>query len=212
LGQRLTDDNPIDHQENPIMKHRFTLLLGLTVLALLAAACAAPAPVATPAPAPTAMPAMKTDAMSGGMKMDAPNAPAGKAYAEGQEIYFIHTEVSDEGVAKILTSMMNSPVLVVPALAKAPAEMLAKVYVFKNGLKGMGPLGFQPDVFDNPPGTEGYRPLRSLVLATWKDEKIARELKSLAEVQAAVTKGEITLEEPGVVINMPFLKWPGGQR
>ena len=197
------------------MKRRFALLLGFAVLALLAAACAAPAPAATPVPAPTATAEMKmADQGSGmaGMQMDAPNAPAGMAYAEGQDIYFIHTEVSDEGVAKILTNMMNSPVLVVPSLAKAPAEMLAKVYVFKNGLKGMGPLGFQPDVFDNPPGTDGYRPLRSLVLATWKDEKAARELKSLAEVQAAADKGEITLEEPGVVINMPFLKWPGGQR
>ena len=61
--------------------------------------------------------------------------------------------------------------LVVPSLAKASDDMLANVYVFKNGVKGMGPLGFQPDVFDNPPGTEGYRPLRRLILLTWKDEK-----------------------------------------
>ena len=68
------------------------------------------------------------------MDMKAPAAvPAGKAYAEGQDIYFMHTEVSDEGVAKVLTDMMNSPVLVVPSLAKASDEMLANVYVFKNG-------------------------------------------------------------------------------
>jgi hypothetical protein len=147
------------------------------------------------------------------MNMSAPAAvPAGRAFAEEQEIYFMHTEVSDESVAKILTSMMNSPVLVVPALAKAPDELLANVYVFKNGLKGMGPLGFQPDVFDNPPGTDGYRPLRRLILVTWKDEKAARELKSLAEVKAAESKGEITTETPGVVINMPFVTWPGGKR
>jgi hypothetical protein len=97
-------------------------------------------------------------------------------------------------------------------LAKAPDDMLANVYVFKNGLKGMGPLGFQPDVFDNPPGTEGYRPLRRLILLTWKDEKTARELKSVAEVKAALDKGELTSEQPGVVINMPFVTWPGGMR
>ena len=124
----------------------------------------------------------------------------------------MHTEVSDEGVAKILTDMMNSPVLVVPSLAKASDDMLANVYVFKNGVKGMGPLGFQPDVFDNPPGTEGYRPLRRLILLTWKDEKAARELKSLAEVKAALDKGELTSEQPGVVVNMPFVTWPGGMR
>ncbi len=37
--------------------------------------------------------------------------------------------------------MMGSPVLVVPSLAKAPEEMLARVYVFTNGLTGDGPLG-----------------------------------------------------------------------
>ena len=147
------------------------------------------------------------------MDMKAPAAvPAGKAYAEGQDIYFMHTEASDEGVAKILTDMMSSPVLVVPSLAKASDDMLANVYVFKNGVKGMGPLGFQPDVFDNPPGTEGYRPLRRLIVLTWKDEKTARELKSLAEVKAALDKGELTSEQPGVVINMPFVTWPGGMR
>ena len=190
---------------------RSSVMIGVLVMvALIAAGCAS----ATPAPAPTPTAAMKMED-NGGMAMDmkAPAAvPAGKAYAEGQDIYFMHTEVSDEGVAKVLTDMMNSPVLVVPSLAKASDDMLANVYVFKNGLKGMGPLGFQPDVFDNPPGTEGYRPLRRLILLTWKDEKTARELKSVAEVKAALDKGELTSEQPGVVINMPFVTWPGGMR
>lgn len=178
--------------------------LGLSLIVLISlAGCASAA-----APAPTASMNSGT-----GMDMKAPVAvPAGKAYAEGQEIFFMHTEASDEGVAKILTDMMSSPVLVVPSLAKASDELLANVYVFKNGLKGMGPLGFQPDVFDNPPGTAGYRPLRRLILVSWQDAAAARELKSLAEVQAALDKGELTAEQPGVVINMPFVTWPGGKR
>jgi hypothetical protein len=142
----------------------------------------------------------------------APSVPQGRAFAEGQEILFIHTEVSDAGVAEKLTAMMKSPVLTVPSLAQAPAEMLAKVYVFANGLKGKGPLGFQPDVFDNPPGAEGYRPLRDLHLVTWKNEGAARELKSAAQVLEAEKTGELTIERPGIVINMPFISWPGGQR
>ena len=197
------------------MKTRFRkstlIVVGLMLAALVVAGCAS---AATPTPAPTAV-ANMSDNMGGGMAMDmkAPAAvPAGKAYAEGQDIYFMHTEVSDEGVAKVLSDMMSSPVLVVPSLAKASDDMLANVYVFKNGLKGMGPLGFQPDVFDNPPDTEGYRPLRRLILLTWQDEKAARELKSVAEVKAALDKGELTSEQPGVVINMPFVTWPGGKR
>lgn len=35
--------------------------------------------------------------------------PAGKAWAEGKEIYFVHTEASDAGVAEKLTGMMKPP-------------------------------------------------------------------------------------------------------
>lgn len=138
--------------------------------------------------------------------------PPVKGYTEGKEISFIHTEASDAGITQMLTGMMGSPVLTVPSLAKAPAEMLANVYVFTNGIKGEGPLGFQPDVFDNPPGTNGYSPLRALIKVTWKDEKSSRLLKSAAAVKEAESKGEVKLEPAGVVINMPLLTWPGGQR
>ncbi|MBI4491248.1 MAG: cation-translocating P-type ATPase [Chloroflexi bacterium] len=148
----------------------------------------------------------------GGMVAAGPAVPPVQGYAEGQEIRFLHTEASDPQVARMLTSMMGSPVLVVPALAQAPEAMLANVYVFTNGLKGEGPFGFQSDVFDNPPGTDGYSPLRALHLVTWKDAASARELKAAAEVQAAEARGEVTLERPGVVVNMPLLTWPGGRR
>lgn len=138
--------------------------------------------------------------------------PAGKAYAEGKEIFFIHTEASDAGVAEKLTDMMKSPVILVPSLANVPDESLANVYVFTNGLAGSGPFGFQPDVFDNPPGTDGYTPLRRLNVITWLDETKARELKSAIEVLDAQKAGELTIEQPGVVINMPFIVWDGGQR
>jgi len=178
------------------------ITIAIFVLSLTAAACSAPV---TPAPTPTAA-TMEMD-MSG-----VPTVPVGMAYAEGEEIRFIHTEVSDPEIARVLSDMMGSPVLVVPALANAPEEMIAKVYVFTNGIQGMGPLGFQPDVFDSPPGTPGYSPLRTIILVSWKDESKTRELKSVSEVADAESAGEITLEQPGVIVNMPFITWPGGER
>lgn len=138
--------------------------------------------------------------------------PAGKAYAEGKEIFFVHTEASDPGVSETLTNMMKSPVIHVPSLANVPDDALANVYVFTNGVEGSGPFGFQADVFDNPPGTDGYTPLRRLNVATWADGVTARELTSAADVLAAEAAGELSLEQPGVVINMPFVVWDGGQR
>lgn len=138
--------------------------------------------------------------------------PAGKAYADGKEIYFVHTEASDADVASLLTTMMDSPVLEVPGLAEVPDSALANVYVFDNGLTGMGPLGFQADVFDNPPGSDGYSPLRKLSIVTWVDPAKARELKSVADILQAEQAGELTISQPGVVINMPFVVWDGGKR
>lgn len=138
--------------------------------------------------------------------------PAGMAYAEGKEIYFVHTEASDPGVAETLTNMMKSPVMHVPSLADVPDEALANVYVFTNGVEGSGPFGFQADVFDNPPGMDGYTPLRRLSVVTWAEGATARELKSAAQVMEAEANGEVTIEQPGVVINMPFVVWDGGQR
>lgn len=143
---------------------------------------------------------------------DVPRLPPVKAYYEGEEVFFVHPEVSDQETAELLTNMMDSPVLVVPELAEVPEEALADVYVFTNGVEGDGPLGFQPDIFDSAPGDEGYSPLRRLYLATWKDEGQARELKTLSELQKAERNGEMTIERQDVVINEPFITWPGGQR
>lgn len=139
--------------------------------------------------------------------------PRVAGYVEGQRISFIHPEASDPKVAELLTDMMNSPVLLVPSLAQGPESMLGNVYVFKNGVKkGEGPFKTQADVFDRPAGTDGYTPLRSVNLVIWKNERAARELKSVAEVLAAEKAGEVTIERPGVVVNMPLLTWPGGRR
>jgi hypothetical protein len=141
-----------------------------------------------------------------------PAVPTVKAYLDGREILFQHTEVSDPKVAELLTEMMKSPVLVVPALAQAPPALVATVYVFTNGVRGEGPFKFQPDVFDNPPGSEGYRPLRAIHLVKWKNGRPARVLKSANDVKAAEQAGEIEIERPGVVANMPLVTWPGGSR
>ena len=145
-------------------------------------------------------------------KMPEALLPAGKAFAEGKEIYFVHTEASDADIAEMLTKMMDSPVLYTPGLATSPDSALAEVYVFDNGLEGMGPLGFQADVFNNPPGSEGYSPLRRLNVVTWTDPAKARLLTSEAEILAAQDAGEVSIKQPGVVINMPFVVWEGGAR
>src|SRR5713101_4990647 len=127
---------------------------------------------------------------NGNVTVVAGMSPMVEGFSEGESIRFIHTEASDASVADTLTRMFGSPVLLVPELAEAPSSTLANVYVFGNGISGGGPLGFQADVFDNPPGTVGYRPLRALVQVTWRNSANARLLKSSADVRTAESNGE----------------------
>lgn len=86
---------------------------------------------------------------------------------------------------------------------------------FTNGMSGdgpMGPLGGQADIFPHPPGDPNYTPLRSVILVTWKEPMAARVLKSVGDLQSKIDADEVTFEPTGVVVNMPFLKWPDGQR
>jgi hypothetical protein len=125
-------------------------------------------------------------------QMPGMGAPAGnptppvRGFYNGQEIRFIHTEASDPKVAEML--------------------------FFQNGVRGDGPFGFQPDVFDTAPGDPGYTPLRRVNLIVWRTGVTARTLRSAADVRAALRRGDITITQPGIVANMPFLSWPGGQR
>ncbi len=69
---------------------------------------------------------VKTPAGDGMAVAGVPVVPPVKGYAEGQAIYFIRTEASGPKVAELLTAMMRSPVLHVPALAqarRAPGEV-----------------------------------------------------------------------------------------
>lgn len=138
--------------------------------------------------------------------------PPVRGFYGGEEVVFIHTEASDPQVAELLTGMKASPVLFVPDLAEVPPGSLGNVYVFKSGVKGAGPFGFQSDVFDSAPGDAGYSPLRAVHLVTWNDGARPHLLTSAQEVTEAADRGDLRIERAGAVVNMPFLTWPGGHR
>lgn len=146
---------------------------------------------------------------------EVPRLPPVAGFYEGDQIAFVHTEASDPEIADMLTEMMSSPVLVVPELTQIPPPALAEVYVFMNGVEpeeARGPFGFQPDVFDSAPGDAEYSPLRRVNLVEWDQQSGARILDSVDEIEDADAAGLIEVEETAVVVNMPFVTWPGGER
>ena len=147
-----------------------------------------------------------------GLVLTRPEVSGDPSYVDGERIQVLHTETSDRGLADTLTAMMNSPVLVVPSLAEAPQSMLANLYIFTNGRRGLGIRGFQPDVLDSPPRSVGYTPLRAVSYVTWEKSGETEELRSAAEILEAERRGEVRIQRTAIVINTPLLSWPTGKR
>ena len=108
--------------------------------------------------------------------------PLVRGFADGNEVFYITTEVSDKNLANYLSNLTNSRVAYTPALKYAPAQSLANIYEFTNGIKGSGPEGFQPNVADSQPGDNNYSPLWKVNLVTWNNGITPRELTSEADI------------------------------
>jgi hypothetical protein len=135
--------------------------------------------------------------------------PLVKGLFEGKDVFYITTEASDSNIANGLTTFTNFPVTFAPALGKAPTTSLANIYAFKNGVKGGGVLGFQPNVVDSIPGQTNYSPLWKINLVEWNDPSIATVLGSEKEITDAFNAGKITIKPTTIVVNCPIVQWGG---
>jgi hypothetical protein len=136
--------------------------------------------------------------------------PLMKGYEDGNDIFFIGTDVSDKDLAAQLTNMTGFKVNHAPLLAQTPQDARGQVYVFENGVEGNGPLGFQLPVTNAKPEDEGYSPLQQINLVRWTDESAATELKSVEEVMEHEGMGHLAINQTGVIANHPAIKWNGG--
>lgn len=146
--------------------------------------------------------------------------PVINAYYNGQEIWFMHTEVSDAQMAARLSNMVGGNNMMgtmatmhVPRLAGVQKETTGKLYVFTNGVMqegirpwGGGPFGYQIDVFDSIPGQSAYTPLRNPYIVTWNENITPRILKSVDEVLAAEESGELTITQSDVIVNASVVR------
>ena len=135
--------------------------------------------------------------------------PLVKGLYDGKDVFYITTEASDSTIADALSKFTNFPVTFAPALAKAPASSQANIYAFKNGVKGGGVLGFQPNVVDSIPGESKYSPLWKINLVEWKDVSSATVLGSEEEIMDAFNSGKITITPTTIVVNCPIVQWGG---
>jgi hypothetical protein len=90
--------------------------------------------------------------------------------------------------------------------------------VFKNGVKGAGLMGFQPNVFNSIPGDSKYIPLWRVNLVEWKTTGSANAttatpniLGSDDAIANAASKGQIKTTATSVVVNCPIVQWGGNK-
>jgi hypothetical protein len=137
--------------------------------------------------------------------------PLTKGYENGNEIFFIATDASDEKLAQQATKLLGFKVNFSPLLSQTPESALSQAYAFTNGISGKGPFGFQIPVLSAKPGDAGYSPLLQINTVTWKDNSSAKELKSVQEIMSAENNGTLTINKTGIVVNHPVIKWQDGQ-
>lgn len=139
--------------------------------------------------------------------------PLVDGYYNGNKVFFLHTEVSDEKMAGMMTRMINFPTLQVPGLVNSTGgDNISGVYVFTNGVPGSGPYGggpfmFQNDVFDSVPGQEGYSNFNVPHLVTWNENATPRVLTSVKQILQAEANGELTIKKTGNIVNAPIVAW-----
>lgn len=138
--------------------------------------------------------------------------PLHKGFYNGEVVYYIVTDSSEQKHADIITKAQGWKVELAPLLAKTPKSALNPVYVFTNGIQGNGIHGFQSEVFASTPAQpEKYSAIRSHVHVTWDEQQTPRMLDSEQAILEAEAAGDITLTDLPVVLNMPQIVWPGGQ-
>lgn len=138
--------------------------------------------------------------------------PLHKGWYNGESVYFIITDSSEQNHADIITKSQGWKVELAPLLANTPKSVLSKTYIFTNGIKGDGIHGYQGEVFTSTPAQpEVYSALTSHIHVTWNDAAQAELLDSEESILAAAKEGLVTLTELPAVINMPQVMWPGGQ-
>jgi hypothetical protein len=136
--------------------------------------------------------------------------PLKQGYVNGNPVFYINTDISDQKLAGVLTNTTGFKVNYAPLIAQAPSDAVAQFYVFKNGMKGNGTLGFQPTVGNAQPGDANYSPLWKINIVEWKNGVTPTQLKSEKEVLDAKGRGDLTVTPTNVVANCPFIQWHGG--
>ena len=118
-----------------------------------------------------------------------------KGHFEDQDVYFIRTDASDQAFAE------SEGLVFVPILRNAlQAEgSFANLYTFAQSADGQG------SIVTTIPGRDDYTPAFHVHTVTFSGE--SELITSEADLLEAQDAGTLTIEETGVVVNYPMVRW-----
>ena len=124
---------------------------------------------------------------------------------DGRTIYYIVTDATPSGPAETM-GVVSSP---------TSANLIAHsgavdLFQFKNGIKGTGPLGFQPGIAGAALGDTNYSPMWRIYLVEWNDEKSAKILETKSDIDSfrADDLISVSIARPtnsDHIVNCPFI-------
>ena len=127
-------------------------------------------------------------------------------------VFYIITDSSDADYADMLTKKQKWRVEAAPLLAESPSSALEKIYIFENGIHGDGLMGYQLEIFSSTPvQVDEYSELREVIIVEWERGQIPVVLHSEEQILDARSSGVLTLQNDGVILNMPQIVWPEGE-
>ncbi|MEE9241574.1 MAG: hypothetical protein V3U12_00255, partial [Nitrosopumilaceae archaeon] len=124
---------------------------------------------------------------------------------DGSTIYYIVTDATPTGPAEMM-GVTDSPTSA--NLITNPAA--ADLYQFMNGIKGSGPLGFQPGIAAAALGDSNYSPMWRIFTVLWDDPSEAMVLETMDDINELQSEGLImvNLARPMNsihIVNCPFI-------
>jgi len=124
---------------------------------------------------------------------------------DGRTVYYIVTDATPSGPAEMMgvTDVPSSANLIAYATA-------VDLFQFKNGIKGSGPLGFQPGIAASALGDPNYSPMWRIFVIEWNDPENAKILETKADIDEFHSEGLITVSlarpmNSDHIVNCPFI-------
>jgi hypothetical protein len=124
---------------------------------------------------------------------------------DGRTIYYIVTDATPNAPAEMMGVTYS------PSTAELIANSAAvDLFQFKNGIKGSGPMGFQPGIAAAAPGDENYSPMWRIYNVEWNNPKDAKILETRFDIDSASQEDLLTVSiarplNNDHIVNCPFI-------